>query len=286
MATTRGRPKRPNGSARSRRHVEPRAAWRGIRSKVGADTGVEPGGDEIGSKGAEREERRRDQHRTTDYRVVARDDGVVDELPGPRAGKDDLGEDGAREQMADADPEDRYGGQHGELQRVAQDDPALGQAEGARSSDMVLAKDLEHRGAHQAGEVADPAEADREGRQDEMGELVAEMAGFAGADRRQPVERDGEDEKRVERDDEGRHRDRCDGENAAHPVEPGATADRRPAAQRDAEHDRPTDAAGGQHDRIGQGFEDNLAHLAVGKHIDAEIAAEDSRKEGDELYQD
>ena len=74
------------------------------------------------------------------------------------------------------------------VQRVAVDDPPLRQAEGARRADVVLAHHLEHRGAHQARDVADPAEPDGERRQHQMAQLVAEIARLAGADRRQPAQ--------------------------------------------------------------------------------------------------
>ncbi len=166
------------------------------------------------------------------------------------------------------------------------DDLALGQAEGPRRADVVLAHDLEHRGAHEAREVADPAETDRERGQHEVIELIAEHAGLARADRREPLERDGEDEQRVERDDERRHRDDADRQRPRQLVEQAVAPDRREAAERNAEHDGPADARRRKRGRVRQRLEDDLGDAAVTPDVEAEVAAEHTREEVEELHGD
>ena len=101
----------------------------------------------------------------------------------------------------------------------------------------VLAHHLQHRGAHQARDVADPAE--RRSRTTAAPDAAAwtdDVAGLAGADRRQPAEHHGEDQQRIDRDDEGRHGDDADREDADHGDRSNVPRriDRQ-AAERDAE---------------------------------------------------
>ena len=168
-------------------------------------------------------------------RIVAGVHGIVDQPADARAGEHDLGEDRAGDHVADpyAEHDDRRDDR--ELQRVAEGDRALAQAEGARQSDVVLAHHLEHRGAHEAREVADPAQPDRERRQDEMAELVERLAGVAGADRRKPAQRDGEDEQAVDRHHERRHGDKAHRKHADETIGERAALHRGKAAERDAE---------------------------------------------------
>ena len=63
----------------------------------------------------------------------------------------------------------------------AENDGRLAEAFGASRADVVGVDDLQHRGAHHAGEIAHPAQSDREGGQDQVARL---QRGFAqqGAD--------------------------------------------------------------------------------------------------------
>ena len=208
----------------------------------------------------------------------------VDQLADAGPCEHDLGEHSAREQVADADAEQGDGRQDRHRQRVAVDDPPLRQAERARGADVVLAHHLEHRGAHQARDVADPAEPDRERRQDQMAQLIAEIARLARTDRRQPSQGDREDQQRVERYHERRHRDRADGDHPDRPVDPAAAMGRREAAEHDAERDRPAEAERGQGERVRQGLEDDRRDAPVRPDVDPEIAPEHTADEVHELH--
>src|SRR5262249_47016270 len=146
ITSTSAKPKRPSGSASRWRSAGARAGAGAVPSKAGADTGIEPGDQEVGGERAEREERGGDQHRAAHYREIAGDDGVEHEFAGAGPREDDLREDRAREQIADPDAEQRHGRQHGEAQGVAEYDPALGKSVSARGADVVLAEHLEHGG--------------------------------------------------------------------------------------------------------------------------------------------
>src|SRR5262245_33993281 len=105
IATTSTRPNRPSESDSKRRSAEARAGAGAISSKTGADTWIEPGNQQIGRERAEREERGGDQHGAARDREIAGDHGIEHQLAGAGPREDDLGEDRAREQVADADAE-------------------------------------------------------------------------------------------------------------------------------------------------------------------------------------
>src|SRR5215470_8744409 len=109
ITRTSARPKRPSGSASRRRSAEGRASDRTVAdSKVGADTGIEPGDQQVGGKRAERKERGGDQHGPADHGKIAGDHRIEHQLAGAGSGEDDLREDGAGEQVTDADAEERH----------------------------------------------------------------------------------------------------------------------------------------------------------------------------------
>ena len=78
---------------------------------------------------------------------------------------------------------------------------------------MVLAHDLQHRGAHDPRDIADPGDADGEGGQDQMLDLLARIPRprrWRAASRSQTAKIS----TRVKRHDEGGDRDRADREDA------------------------------------------------------------------------
>ena len=76
-------------------------------------------------------------------------------------------------QAADGHGEQRDSRQDGDAQRIGFDDAEFGKTEGARRANMIFAHDFEHRGPHDARQIADPAEAQREARHDQMQGLIA-----------------------------------------------------------------------------------------------------------------
>ena len=92
------------------------------------DARIEPGIGQVDEKVGQHEEEHDDQHAGLHDGIVARVDGVVDQRAdaGPR--EDDLGEDRAAEQAADAEAEHRHRRDRGILQRVFVDDLGVGDA--------------------------------------------------------------------------------------------------------------------------------------------------------------
>ena len=117
---------------------------------------------------------------------------------------------------------------------------------------MILAHDLEHRGAHDAREIADPAEAERECRHDQMQELIAESPRSPAPITGSQPSFDGEEEDGVDRDDEGRNRDRADRDDAGQLVDAGVAPDRRDSSRAECRDDGPAEPGGDQHQRVGQ----------------------------------
>jgi hypothetical protein len=212
--------------------------------------------------------------------------GIDDQLADAGAGEDVLGEDGAGEQAADGQGQHGHGRQDRDPEGVVEDDLGLRQAEGPGGADMMLAHHLQHRGAHQAREIADPAQADGEARQDEMPELIAQIARLAGADDRKPVHLDGEDQQSVDGNDEGGDRDGADRDHPRQPVDPGIAADGRIAAQRNAQQGRPAQRGADQGQGIGQILQDDGADAPLGHGIGAEIARCRMAEEDPELDHD
>src|SRR5215208_585748 len=86
--STSARPRRPRGSAEPRlTTVHPGARPRVTAlSEACTDTGLQPGDEQIGDKRRQHIEARGDQHGAAHQGIVARVDGIIDELPdaGPR----------------------------------------------------------------------------------------------------------------------------------------------------------------------------------------------------------
>src|SRR5690242_11431519 len=95
ISTTRIRPKRPSGSPSRWRSAEARVGAGAVSSKAGADTGIEPGDQQVGGKCAEREERSGHQDRAAHDREIAGDHRVEHQLAGAGPREDDLCEDRA-----------------------------------------------------------------------------------------------------------------------------------------------------------------------------------------------
>src|SRR6185312_15588289 len=250
-SSTSASPSRPRGSLRRRRSSRAPdmaaadvAVVRRAISESCADTGIEPGHDEIGDERAEGEQGDRREHGTLHDRVVAIARCVDDQFPDARAGEDVLGKDGAREQAADGEREQGDGRQNRDAQGIAGDDPPFSQPEGARRADVVFAHDFEHGSADDAGEVADPSETHGKARHDQMQQLVFQIAPFAGADHRQPTQLNGEDQGAIDSDDEGLNRDCPHREHACELVDEAVAPDRGIAAERNGDQNGPSESGG------------------------------------------
>ena len=125
-------------------------------------------------------------------------------------------------------------------------DGAFLEAEGPRQADVVFAQHFEHRGAHHARQIADPAEANREGRKYQVIELVEGGTGVACPDRREPAQSHREQQEAIDGDHEGWQRDGTHRQHADDAVGEGSPIDRGETAERYAEQRRPADAGGDQ----------------------------------------
>ena len=97
--------------------------------------------------------------------------------PRPGNGKDLFDHDGAAEQIAGHDADAREERDQRVAQGVLVDDAPLAQALGARGSHIILPKRVEHRRAHEAREVGEDGERQREGRQQHPLEVAERVFG-------------------------------------------------------------------------------------------------------------
>ncbi len=128
-----------------------------------------------------RPQRRSDRHRQNDrwerlklggsiYRVAAE--------AGP--GEDRLGQHGTGQQASEGEPDDGDSGDQRVAERVADDDPLLGEPLGPSRADVVETQDLEQRGTRYPGDDAHGIAAKHYARQDQMVEGVEEDVSLAG----------------------------------------------------------------------------------------------------------
>ncbi len=83
-----------------------------------------------------------------------------------------------------------------------EDDLGTRQAEGTRGADMVFAHHFQHGSPHDSRQIADPTQAHRKAGQDQMPDLIPDIAIVAGAQHGKPVKLDGEKEQGIDRHDE------------------------------------------------------------------------------------
>ena len=211
------------------------------------------------------------------------EDHVEDDLADARPREDDLGEDGAGEQAAESDPDERDGRKNGDLQRVAVDDRPRPQAECPGRADVVLPHDFEHRGPHHPGEIPDPPESDGERRQHQMQRLVGQIALVARAEHGKDVEMNREQQDRPDRHEKGGNRDGADGHETRDAVDPAVGTGRRKAADGNADKRGPAERGNGERDRVGQLLEQDDGDAAVAEHVGPEVSREHVADEDQEL---
>ena len=147
--------------------------------------------------------------------VVAPRDRVVRQQAEARPGENLLDDHRAAENLRDLQTRDRHHRDERVPQAVAIEDGAIGEPLRPRARHVILAHHLEHRRAHEAGEVGDGRQREDDHRHDEILDPRREgRLRLPGADRRQPVEfdaqielqqecqpevRDGEADKRADR---------------------------------------------------------------------------------------
>ena len=197
------------------------------------------------------EEHRGHQHTTHHDRVVAGIDRVHDHLADTRPRKDDLSKNGARDEASDSDTKQCDGRKDGKLESIDIGDTLVGKAICARHPDVVLAHHLQHGGPDEAGKVADPAQANGKTRQHQMKQLILEVSGVTGADGREDLQFDGEQQQGVEANDEGRDGDAAYRKDAAELVGDAVAVDGGITAHRDAQQDRPAQTDHGQGNGMG-----------------------------------
>ena len=90
-----------------------------------------------------------------------------------------------------------------------------------------------------------------------MMELIGEVAAFAGADGREPIQLHGEDQHCIDSDDERRDGNRADRYDAGELVDGAVAPHRGKAAERNAQHDGPAQPGGDQRQGVGQRFRDH-----------------------------
>ena len=169
-----------------RAHELGRGRARGL--EAASDTGIQGSDDEVCQQVEQDEDDGGHQNRSCHHWKVAGQDGVVDQLAHARTGKDDFREDRRGQHLPDAHAEQRDGGQDRDGQRIAIGNNPVRQAEGTGGADVAGFQHFEHGGAHHPGYIADPAQTDGQRGQNEVDELIAEVAGspapIAGSQRR------------------------------------------------------------------------------------------------------
>ena len=107
---------------------------------------------------------------------------------------------------------------------------------------------------------------------------------IARADRGQPPQENREDQQRIERDDERGNRDCRDRDDTGDPVEQAVGTDRRQAAKRNADDDRPPQAQEGQRQGVRQLFPDDGSDRPARPDIDAQVAGHGIEQELEVLH--
>ena len=125
----------------------------------------------------DRDDDRRDQQDAALHdRIVARLHAVNQPVADAGPGKDRLGQDRARQQQADLQPDDRDHRNQRVAQRVHDDHAPARQALGARGAHVVLAQHFEHRRARHPRDHRQRNRAERDRRQDQVRQRRAERA--------------------------------------------------------------------------------------------------------------
>src|SRR5690606_34070195 len=123
---------------------------------------------EVDEQVDDREHDGHEQHAALDDGVIARRDRVVHPAADAGPAEHGLGEQGAGQQRAEAEADDRYDRQQGVAQRVYSYDPALLEALGPGGPDIVLAQDVQHRGAGHAHDDGQWDRPERDRRHDQV----------------------------------------------------------------------------------------------------------------------
>src|SRR5579883_1769484 len=242
-----------------------------------ANPGVEHGIEHVDHEIDEHEGDRDKEHRALQDDEVAGVDRFDDEPAETGQREDGLDDDGAADEPADIEADDRHQRKRGWLQGVDEENAPLGQALGARHGDEVLLQGRDHvaaQDAHQrrpfeqrqcragkrhAAEIAEDVLRERHitgGRQD------------AHAQRKEEDQQDGEEE--------GRNREDAEGEPGDGLVERRARAHGTENAERHADEEP---AQFGDHhelDRHGKPVGDRMEHRLAGAVRGAEIAGQDA----------
>src|SRR5690625_5023622 len=150
-----------------------------------------------------------DDERTLHDRVIARFDRVQDQVSESGPVEDQFDEHRPAEQVPEADTDDDNDGDECAPQRVAEQHGAAVESLRCRCPHVVLAELLEHRRAHEPGDVTDPGEGQSRDRQHEVPELVHDVTAISGATDGKPAELDGEEQQQEQARHERRHRDGC-----------------------------------------------------------------------------
>ncbi len=162
-----------------------------MRCELGAEAGVGQGVDGVGDEVYGYVGEADGEDAALDEGVVAVGDGGERQAAEAGPAEDRLGDDGAGQQRAELEADDRQDGVQRVAECVAVDHRIFRQALGAGGADVVLAELLEHGRADHAGEDGGQAEAEGDGGQDEVAEEVG-SADACSRDRK-PAEGYGED---------------------------------------------------------------------------------------------
>ena len=160
------------------------------------------------------------------------------EAPHTGTPEDDLREDGAPEEAPKPEPQNRDRREPGVSECEPADDPRLRSAVGAVGSDEGLIQYFQERGAHQSREISHPPNCEGDRGEDQVEELVPEIPSLTGAEDREPVEPEREQNEKPDGDDEVRDRDHPHAQEGDSPVDSAPWSGRTPRAERRADQQR------------------------------------------------
>src|SRR5580693_7565191 len=143
-----------------------------------ANPGINHAVDEIDDQIDEDDDGGDEQHAALQRRIIAPADRIDKPMADARPREDRLGQHRPGHQAGNREADDSHDRQERVAQGVNADDPRRGEPLGARSPDVILAQDFEHRGASHSRDDGERHGAKHDRRQDEVPQGVEKSAGL------------------------------------------------------------------------------------------------------------
>src|SRR2546426_2857446 len=228
------------------------------------DARIDDPDDEVPDDVGRHDDGREQDDRALDHREILVADRLHGEGRHARPGEDRLRDDGAAEELAELEPQDRDDRDARVAEGVLDDDRALAHPFGAGGLDVLHVHDLDHAGPDQTHGDRGEGGAQAEGRHDEV------LPGAVARGRERP-EPHGEDDDEHDAEPEDRQRLSADGERGTEVVDERVALEGGQDAERQRDEQGHDEAGQRQIDRRGHALEDQAERRRVGVPRCAEV---------------